>query len=360
MQRAFDEDGVITGDDDACAFWQIGRHGIDGGLHAGGNIERVGLRLTDDAKTDTLHAIGAQRGGFVIRTEHDGCHVAKADIVLDEKVGKVLRLRQARRGAHDDVLRRAFQRSRRHVECRAGQRVGNIGHGQTTAGECCLIEIDAKNLFLIAIKLDIGNAVDSSQAVDDLVIHQLGQIFHAERRRGDGKAHDRLAVGIRLDDLRLVGIIGQLIGDAADGVTHIVSRNGHVDIVAKFHRHAAGAELRVGSDGFDAADTRHRTFDGLRHFLVDRLRRSAFIGGPDADRRPVDVRQFAHLDANQSGEASHDQQRVEDRRQDRPAHEQCGESELGILTGRRLRHWLATSSGFGCSPTRTAPPSRTR
>ena len=38
---------------------------------------------------------------------------------------------------------------------------------------------------------------------------------------GDRKPHDRLGIGVGLDDARRIGVFGQLVGDAADRVAHV-------------------------------------------------------------------------------------------------------------------------------------------
>ena len=57
-----DEDGVVAGDLDRHALGQVLLQLGDGGLDAGRNVQRVGLRLADDADADAGLAVGAQRG----------------------------------------------------------------------------------------------------------------------------------------------------------------------------------------------------------------------------------------------------------------------------------------------------------
>jgi hypothetical protein len=162
-----------------------------------------------------------------------------------------------------------------------------------------------------------------------------------------------------------VRLVRQVLGDAADGIAHVVGGNGQIDGIGKFQRHAALAELRTGRDGFETADARDRAFDDLGQFLVDRLRRSAVECRAHGHDRPVDVGQLAHFHAHIGRKTRHHHQRVEDQRQDRTTHEKRGEGRLAgfrpVLMDFGHAHWAATLSLAATSvAVRTAPFSRTR
>ena len=61
-------------------------------------------------------------------------------------------------------------------------------------------------------------------------------------------------------------------------------------------------------------------------FAIDGVGGGAGEGGVDGEDRLVDLRQLAHLDAEERGEAADDDQGVDDDRQHRPAHEETGEA----------------------------------
>jgi hypothetical protein len=77
MHRAVNEDRVVAGDLDRHTlgrFLQLG----DGGRHAGGNIQRVGFGLANDADADAGLAVRAQRGLADVGTERYRGDVADA------------------------------------------------------------------------------------------------------------------------------------------------------------------------------------------------------------------------------------------------------------------------------------------
>lgn len=219
-------------------------------------------------------------------------------------------------GAHHDILRIALQRSGKHVECGIVERLRQVADGQPAAGERALVDVDAEDLLLVAILLDVGNAVDGGEAIDHLVFDELRQVVHVELGGGDGKSQDRRGIRIRLDDLRRVRFVGQVLGDAADRVAHVVGGDREIDRIREFQSDPALAEGRGRRNRLQAADARDRPLDHLGQLLVDRLRRSAVEGGAHGDDGTVNIRQFAHLDADIGGKVSDDHQRVEHQRQD--------------------------------------------
>ena len=324
MQRAIDEDRVIAGDGQPRALRQGPGEVCDGGFHPLRDAERVGLGLAQDAEADALHAVGAQGRGAVVGAEHDGGDVAQPDVVAQQDVLEVFRRRQIGGGAHDDVLGAGFQRTGRHVERRRGQRLRDIHDRQAAAGERALVDVDAEDLLLVTVEFHVGHSFHGRDAVGDLVVDEERQVFHAERGGGDGKPHDRLRIGIRLDDARFVDIVGKLVGDPAERIAHVVGGNGEIGGIVELEGDAAGAELRGGRDLAEAADAGDRALDDLGDLLVHGLGGGTVVIGAHGDDRLVDVRQFAHLDAEERGKAGDDEKRVEDRGQDRPAHEECG------------------------------------
>ena len=112
VDRAFDEHRVVAGDLELRALGQDFGDRRDRLLDALGNIERVRLRLPDDAEPDALTAVGAQRRGADIRPERHRGDVAEADIVAEHQVLELFRRLQVGGGAHRNVLVGAGQRAR--------------------------------------------------------------------------------------------------------------------------------------------------------------------------------------------------------------------------------------------------------
>ena len=140
---------------------------------------------------------------------------------------------------------------------------------------------------------------------------------------GDGEPHHGVGIGVGLDDARRVGVLGQLVGDAADGVAHVGGGDVEIDAVVELDGDAAAAD-RTRLDEIDLTPETRATAPSITAVSSRSIGlggRAVVVGG-DRDDRAVDVGQFAHLDAEEGGEAGDHDQRVEHEGEDRPAHEQ--------------------------------------
>ncbi len=117
--------------------------------------------------------------------------------------------------------------------------------------------------------------------------------------RGHREPHDGVGVGVRLDDLRRVDFLGQVVVHARDRIAHVGRRDVQVDAVVEFRSHPAAAEGRLRRDGADPGHARDGALDDARDFPVDRLGRRAGEVRAHGDDWPVDVRQLADFDAEQ-------------------------------------------------------------
>ena len=84
-----------------------------------------------------------------------------------------------------------------------------------------LVDVDAEDLVAVAIDLDVGDAGHGGERVLDLVLDQDGHVLDRHGVGGDGEPHHRVGIGVGLDDARRIDVVGQLVGDAADGVAHV-------------------------------------------------------------------------------------------------------------------------------------------
>src|SRR5690606_30376092 len=127
-----------------------------------------------------------------------------------------------------------------------------------------------------------------------------------------------------------LGVVRQRIGDAADRVTHVRGRHGQIHAVVELDGDTAAAEGRGRGDRLHARNARHRTLDNVRHLTVDRFGGGTGEIGGDGYDGPIDVRQFAHLHAVESGKTSHSNQRVQNQRQNRTANEERGQAVVAV------------------------------
>ena len=85
----------------------------------------------------------------------------------------------------------------------------DVGDGQAEARELGLVDVDAEDLLAVAIDLHVGDAGDRRERVEDLVLDEDRHVLDRHGVGGDGKAHDRVGVGVGLDDARRIGVFGQ-------------------------------------------------------------------------------------------------------------------------------------------------------
>ena len=75
-----------------------------------------------------------------------------------------------------------------------------------------------------------------------------------------------------------------------------------------------------------------RAFDNRGHFLIDGVGCGAVPGGVHGEHRLVDLRQLAHFDAEEGGEAADDDERVDPDRHHGTADEEAGDAAaLAVL-----------------------------
>ena len=135
LQRAADEGRLVGGDPDRHAFGERRVELGDGGANARRNVERVRLRLADDAEPDAGRAVDAQRAGLLRRPEDHVGHVADAGRAVDADRRHLLAAGDARVGAHEQLLVGSRQAAGRIVERDGLQRRFEVGHGEAARGE---------------------------------------------------------------------------------------------------------------------------------------------------------------------------------------------------------------------------------
>jgi hypothetical protein len=139
-----------------------------------------------------------------------------------------------------------FDIARRQLDIAAPERGLDVGDGQLARGEFAPVEPDADGISPGAENVDIGDAFDGAEPVGEVALDIVGDLRRRHAVAGDGDAHDRIGIGIALDDARLVDVVRQASADPTDRVAHIVG--GLVDIAAadELHRGTAapGAAFR--------------------------------------------------------------------------------------------------------------------
>ena len=97
----------------------------------------------------------------------------------------------------------------------------------------------AHQRLAVAEDADVGDALHRRQPVDDVVLHQLGQVLDRHVLRRDGEAHDGVGIVVGLDDGTIVDVVGKLPLDVADRVAQIVGGDVEIDGIVELHDDAA-------------------------------------------------------------------------------------------------------------------------
>jgi len=214
----------------------------DGGPHARRNVQGVRFRLADDADPDAGLAVRTQRGLADVGAERYRGDIADARRAADDDVLEVRRRGDVRRRAHDEVLIRRGDRTGRGIEGNRCEGRSQVGDGEAEARQPVLVDIDAEDLVAIAVDLDVGDAGHGGQFVLDLVLDDDGHVLDRHGVRRHRQPHNRVGIGVGLDDARRIGGFGNLVGNAADGVAHIGGGDVEIDAVVELDGNAARAK----------------------------------------------------------------------------------------------------------------------
>jgi hypothetical protein len=299
---------------------QLGHHLPDGGR----NRQRVAVGLPDDADADAGLSVRPQDGRAGFRPQGHLRHVAQPHVARHRQRLDLRGGADGGGGAHHQALPIRRQRARRRVKGRIAQGRAQVGQRQAARRQLHQVHIHAEHQPAVAVDLQVGHPLGRQEPRLGQVSDQLGQVLGRPAGRGDGDPQHRVAIGIGLDHARRLGRVRQGAAGARHRIAQVGRRHVQVDIVAKLHRHPAGPEPGRGRDRLDPRHPARRALDHRRHLAVDGFRRRPRIGGRDGDDRPVDIGQFAHVDAKESRQPRDHDQRVQHKGQDRPPDEQRG------------------------------------
>ena len=239
VDRAVDEGGRVRGDEDAHIGRQDRLHLCHDLRDRRRDFQRVALRLPDDAKADAGFAIGPQDRRTRFRPQRDLRHIAQAHIRGHFQCLEFRGRGDRGSGAHQNALAGRAEFACGRIEGHIGQRAAKVCQRQAPAGHLHRVDIHAEHLVAVAENLQVGHAGGGQQAVLHGVFDQPGQLLRAAAGRGDGNAQHGVGIGIGLDHARLVGVFGQAVADAGDGIAQIGRGHVQIDVIAEFHRDPA-------------------------------------------------------------------------------------------------------------------------
>ncbi len=175
------------------------------------NIKRVRLRLTHDAKTNGCLAVRPDSRTFNIWTQCYRRNIADLRAPFNIDTFEVFWPFKIGRGTNHNRLIGTTQRTRWRIKTHGRKCAGNIRDGQPVACQARLIDIDTENLVAITIDLHIGDTGNSRENILDLIFNQHRHIVD---RHGVGRyseAHDRIGIGIGLDDARRISFLRHIV-----------------------------------------------------------------------------------------------------------------------------------------------------
>ncbi len=263
---------------------------------------------------------------------HDVAVVAAADRDLAEVLGALV----AAGNADRELAVRRLDAAGRQLDVLGAERALDVARSDAGGREAVPPQPDPHRVAAAAREANAGHSRHRRELVDEVTLGVVGQFESVADRAREVQPVDDVAVRVDLDDLGRIDLVRQLLEYAGHAVADVVG--GGVDVAAddELDRHLRAAVGRLGRDLVDALDTADRVLDDLRDAGLDDAGRRAQIVGLDADDRGVDVGELAHAEARQADDAEHDDDEVEDGREDRTADREIGEDH-GVRSPRCVR-----------------------
>ena len=307
-------------------------------------VERVGARHLEDRQHD--RRVLAEKGGRRIlqRAEFDARDVAQAHhgaarrIGADDDIGEFLRIGEPPLGV-DLQFERGPGRRRRLADLAGGDLnvllgdgVLDVDGGHAEIGELVRIEPDAHRIAALAEHLDVADAWQPLQLVEDLQIGVIRQRHRIDRTVRRDQIDDENEVRILLldrhaaliDDRRKRG------GRLRHPVLHV--DRGDVERVADLEgdgdRRGAVIRARRGHVGH-ALDAVDLLLERSRHRVGDDLRACARVVGADDDLRRRNLRELRDRQQKKADGAGEHEDRGDRRGEDRTLDE---EADHGIAS----------------------------
>ena len=281
-----DEHGIVGADLDFHALRQERAQQIDLLAHPVRDGDRVGLRLADHAEPDQLAAVRADDGLVVLDPALDLGDVGEADRVavdpLDHDLAELLDGRQPALGAHRELARGRAQLAGRQLDVVAPQRRLDVVDREIARRHRPAVEPDPDRVAPLAEDLDLGDAFERRQPVDDEALHVVRDLGRGQPGAGDRDPHDRVGVAVALGDLRLVDLVGQVDAHPATASRTSLAASSMLRPVSNSITVRPRPRWLEDVDRLDAGDPGDRALDHLGDVGVDDLGRRADVGRGDA------------------------------------------------------------------------------
>ncbi len=351
FDRTFDKDRDVGGRLDRHAGGKLRldlRRQPLGGLRDG---ERIGAGLADDAHAHADLAVEAEGRVGIFRPLLDARDIAQPHQIAVAATPHYQGAEVGRGGEtaidpQRQVLLGGFDPPGGQFHILRAQRRLDIARGQPIGGQPIGIEPDPHRRARLAAEIDLRDAVDRREAIDQEAFDIISQPCPAPARHLHAQEDDRLRIGIDLAHLGRQRVLGQIVDRPRDAIAHVVGRRVHVPAGPELDRDIRSPIGRARDDRIDALDPRQPFLERLGDPAFDDRRRGAGIDRSDRYDRRIGFGIFANGQLQEGHDPDHRQQDRADRRDHRPADREIGQHHEGAPL---------PSSGSPC--TRMAEPS---
>ena len=149
---------------------------LDLALDRRGDVERVGLRLADDAETDRGLALKAHDLAVVLGADREARDVVELDRAAfdrgDHDLAELLGGGQLADRLDRQLAPRSLDPSGRNLDVAAGERRLDVRHRQLLRGQTVVVDPHAHRVALLARDQHLGDARELRQTVLDARLRQ--------------------------------------------------------------------------------------------------------------------------------------------------------------------------------------------
>ncbi|KAG0766853.1 hypothetical protein G6F22_017751 [Rhizopus arrhizus] len=142
-----------------------------------------------------------------------------------------------------------FDATGRQFHVLVAQRGFHVAGGQAARGQLVAVQPDAHRVALAATNADLGHAVQAGEAIDHVAIGVVAQFQRVHGRGDHVEPDDRVGIALDLGDFRRARFLRHAVGDAADGIAHVVGRRFDIAVGGEFDADLRAAVAHLPAPG---------------------------------------------------------------------------------------------------------------
>ena len=250
-----------------------------------------------------------------------------AALLRDDDASELRGLAELAFDAHDGIALPARDAPRRHVLVRGAHRAHHLVDADAQRGQRVGLDADQHLPRDAAVDVDLRDAGQALERLDDRLVGERGQLAQPDRRREHGERDHRLLVlVVGADDQRILDVARKARAHDRDLVAHVLHRARDVGVEPELGEHRRDAFVRVAADQLDAGDLVQRVLERLGDVGLHRFGRRARVVREHEHERQRDLRHLLDLEPLVAEHAQHGDRDHHHRREDRVARWRCGSS----------------------------------